>query len=59
MLADMTATLREHHLVLPADLGMLIKAPVLLEGVDHALDPGFHLATEAMTVLRRVALKRY
>ncbi len=59
MLADVTAILREHHLVLPSDLAMLIKAFVSLDGMGRGLDPGFHMATEALPVLRRVAGDRY
>jgi ubiquinone biosynthesis protein len=57
MLADVTAILREHHLGLPADLALLIKAFISLEGMGRNLDPDFHMATEALPL--QVARDRY
>ena len=54
MLADVTAILREHHLGLPSDLALLIKAFISLEGMGRNLDPDFHMATEALPLLKRV-----
>jgi ubiquinone biosynthesis protein len=59
MLADVTAILREHKLTLPSDLALLIKAFITLEGMGRALDPGFHMATEALPLLRQVMRQRY
>lgn len=59
MLADVTAILREHHLALPSDLALLIKAFITLEGMGRGLDPGFHMATEALPMLREVVRARY
>ncbi|MBQ0957420.1 ubiquinone biosynthesis protein UbiB [Ideonella sp. 4Y11] len=59
MLADTTAILREHHLALPSDLALLIKAFISLEGMGRALDPAFHMATEALPLLRQVVRARY
>jgi ubiquinone biosynthesis protein len=59
MLADVTTLLREHRLVLPSDLAMLIKAFILLDGMGRGLDPGFHMATEALPVLQQQASDRY
>lgn len=59
MLSDVTAILREHHLGLPSDLALLIKAFISLEGMGRALDPGFHMATEATPLLRQVMRARY
>ena len=59
MLADVTAILREHHLALPSDLALLIKAFISLEGMGRALDPEFHMATEALPLLRQVVRARY
>ncbi len=59
MLADVTAILREHGLALPADLALLVKAFVSLEGMGRALDPGFHMATEALPLLRSTLQARY
>ena len=59
MLAEVTAVLREHRLALPADLALLIKAFISPAGRGGQLDPGFHLTTEAMPLLRGVVRARY
>jgi ubiquinone biosynthesis protein len=59
MLADVTTLLREHHLSLPTDMALLIKAFITIEGMGVALDPGFHMTTEALPILRQVARDRY
>ena len=59
MLADVTSILREHHLGLPPDLALLIKAFISLEGMGRNLDPQFHMTTEALPLLRQVLRARY
>ncbi len=59
MLADVTTILREHHLALPSDMALLIKAFITLEGMGRGLDPTFHMTTEAMPLLRQVVRARY
>jgi ubiquinone biosynthesis protein len=59
MLTDVTAILREHRLALPADLALLIKAFISLESMGRGLDPDFHMATEALPILRQVMRARY
>ena len=59
MLGDVTALLREHRLALPSDLALLIKAFITLEGMGRGLDPQFHMAGEALPLLRRVLRARY
>jgi len=59
MLADVTTILREHHLGLPSDMALLIKAFITLEGMGRRLDPGFHMTTEALPMLRQVVRARY
>ena len=59
MLGDVTVILREHQLALPADLALLIKAFISLEGMGRGLDPGFHMAAEALPLLRGVMRARY
>jgi ubiquinone biosynthesis protein len=59
MLGDVTAILRQHQLALPSDMALLIKAFVSLEGMGRALDPGFHMATEALPLLQQVVRQRY
>ena len=59
MLLDVTSILRDHHLGLPSDLALLIKAFISLEGMGRGLDPGFHMATEATPMLHQVVRARY
>lgn len=59
MLSEVTTVLREHRLALPADLALLIKAFISLEGMGRALDPDFHMASEALPLLRKVVRARY
>jgi len=59
MLAQVTTILREHRLALPADLALLIKAFISLEGMGRGLDPGFNMAGEALPLLRQVLRARY
>jgi ubiquinone biosynthesis protein len=59
MLADVTAILRQHRLALPPDLALLIKVFITLEGLGRSLDPGFHMAAEAVPLLRQALRDRY
>ena len=59
MLTEITALLREHAVVLPADLAMMVKVLVTLEGVGRRLDPDFDMASEAEPYLRRAMRARY
>ncbi|GAA6142368.1 AarF/UbiB family protein [Hydrogenophaga sp. 5NK40-0174] len=59
MLSDVTAILREHKLALPSDLALLIKAFITLEGMGRALEPEFHMTSEAMPLLKQVVRSRY
>jgi ubiquinone biosynthesis protein len=59
MLSEVTTILREHRLALPADLALLIKAFVSLESMGRGLDPEFHMAQEALPLLRAMVRARY
>lgn len=59
MLAEVVALVREHHLILPADLALVIKVFVTLEGMGRRFDPDFDMAAEARPFLRRALLSRY
>jgi ubiquinone biosynthesis protein len=59
MLSDLVAILRDQGLALPADLALLIKAFITLEGMGRQLDPDFDMATEATPFLQRVLLAHY
>ncbi len=59
MLTDTVAILRQHQLMLPADLALLIKAFISLEGMGRELDPDFDIAGEAMPMLEEMLRARY
>lgn len=52
MLLEITALLRGHRLALPADLALLIKVCLTLEGLGRSLDPDFDMARQAQPFLR-------
>ncbi len=43
LLSDLTAVMRENNLALPADLTLLFKSLITLEGLGHSLNPEFHI----------------
>ncbi len=59
LLSDLVTILRHHHVSLPADLSLLVKAFVTLEGMGRELDPDFDMAGEALPLLRRLLHERY
>jgi len=59
MIADITTVLRRHRLVLPADLALMLKALLTLEGMGRSLDPEFDMAAEADPVIRRVLRRHF
>ena len=59
MLSDAAGLLRQHGLVLPPDLALVVKAFLTLEGFARQLDPDFDMASEAKPRLERVMLRRY
>ncbi|HSV79644.1 MAG TPA: AarF/UbiB family protein [Ramlibacter sp.] len=59
MLSEVVRLLRDHHLALPSDLALLIKAFVTLEGMGRELDPEFDMAGEALPMLQRALQAHY
>ena len=59
MLSDLVTILRRHHLTLPADLTLLVKTFITLEGMGRELDPSFDMAGEAMPLLEEAMRVRY
>ena len=59
MLGDITGLLRKYSLALPADLALMIKALLTLEGMGRQLDPDFDMASAAYPYLRRMMQQRY
>lgn len=59
LLADISAILRDHSIVLPADLALLFKSLVTLEGLGCRLYPEFHLLDHLRPFIRQVVAARY
>jgi len=59
LINDLVALLREHNLALPADLALLTKAFVSLEGMGRQLDPDFDMMATAEPFLQSLVLARY
>src|SRR4029450_13083915 len=53
------AIVREHSIVLPADLTLMFKALITMEGLGRQYDPNFHIVEHLTPLLRRVLLERY
>lgn len=59
MLNDFIELLVTHGLRCPADLMLLIRAVVTLEGVGRSLDPKFNLASEIAPFVEKLVRRRY
>ena len=59
LINDIMALMREHSIVLPADLSMLFKALITLEGFARQLDPDFKLVAHLTPFVRHIILARY
>jgi len=59
MLSNLVAILRQHQLALPADLALLVKAFISLEGMGRELDPDFDMAGTATPLLEQALRARY
>lgn len=59
LIGEITGVLRHHHLVLPPDLVLMLKAFITLEGMGRSLDPEFDMAGEAAPVIEDVLRRHY
>ncbi|HEX5678574.1 MAG TPA: AarF/UbiB family protein [Alcanivorax sp.] len=59
LIADVTALIRVHGLVLPSDIALLLKALITLEGFGRLLNPDFDLIEEARPLMQRLLRHRY
>jgi len=59
LLHRLSAILREHSIVLPADLALLFKALITLEGFGRQYDPEFRLVDRVEPFLNRAIAERY
>jgi ubiquinone biosynthesis protein len=59
LLQRVTAVLREHAILLPPDLTMMIKALITLEGLGRQYDPEFRLIERVRPFLEQALSERY
>ncbi|ASK33926.1 ABC1 kinase family protein [Alloalcanivorax mobilis] len=59
LIGDITALVRNHGLVLPSDIALLLKTLITLEGFGRLLNPGFDLIEEARPLMQRLVRHRY
>ncbi|SMC22041.1 ubiquinone biosynthesis protein [Andreprevotia lacus DSM 23236] len=59
LLNDVAAIMREHEITLPADLTLLFKALITLEGLGRQLDPDFQMVQHLTPFVREVIISRY
>ena len=59
LLNDITAVMRTNNLVLPADLTLLFKTLITLEGLGQQLDPEFHMIDHVTPFVERIIQQRY
>jgi len=59
LLNDVIGIMREHAITLPADLTLLFKALITLEGLGRQLDPDFQMVSHLTPFVRAVIVKRY
>jgi len=59
LLRELIALIRTHHLRIPPDLVLLIRALVTIENVGRTLDPHFDIAAQIEPFIREINLRRY
>jgi ubiquinone biosynthesis protein len=59
LLNDITALMRDNNLMLPADLTLLFKTLITLEGLGQQLDPQFHMIDNVTPFVERIIHERY
>src|SRR5206468_5723434 len=59
LLHRVSTILREHSIVLPADLALLFKALITLEGFGRQYDPEFRLIERVKPLIDRAMRERY
>lgn len=59
MMSDLMALLRDHNLILPADLALMIKAYITLDGLGRHLDPDFNTLVFVKPFIQKLMVDRY
>jgi ubiquinone biosynthesis protein len=55
----LTTIVREHSIVMPADLALMFKAMITMEGLGRQYDPDFHILDHLAPLLRKAIAQRY
>jgi ubiquinone biosynthesis protein len=59
VIRQFTAIMREHSIVLPADLSLMFKTLITLEGLGRQYNPDFHIVEHLVPLVRRSLRERY
>lgn len=59
MMSDLMAILRDHKLILPADLALLIKTYITMDGLGRHLNPEFNTLVYTAPYIRSIMMERY
>ena len=59
LLNDVTSLMRDNNLVLPADLSLLFKTLISLEGLGRQLNPDFRMIDRVAPFVEKIVLARY
>jgi ubiquinone biosynthesis protein len=59
LLQDITTIMRDNSLVLPADLTLLFKTFITLEGLGQQLNPDYHMVDQIQPFIEQVIADRY
>ncbi|GGP19094.1 ABC1 kinase family protein [Silvimonas iriomotensis] len=59
LLSEVAVIMREHEITLPADLTLLFKALITLEGLGRQLNPDFQMIAQLTPFVREVLVDRY
>ncbi|WP_432745525.1 AarF/UbiB family protein [Methylobacter sp. G7] len=59
MMSDLMTILRDHKLILPADLALLVKTYITLDGLGRHLNPEFNILVFAEPYVQKIMMERY
>jgi ubiquinone biosynthesis protein len=59
MMSDLMVILRDHNLMLPADLALLVKAYITLDGFGRQLNPDFNTLVFSAPYVQKIMMERY
>ncbi len=59
VIRQFTAIMRDHSIVLPADLSLMFKTLITLEGLGRQYNPEFHIVEHLVPLLKRTLRERY